>query len=104
MTEQKITVEVRRVAFGKLKAFADVTIPTPFGEITIKGLRVIQQEGQEPWIALPTSSYVKDGKAVNVAIIELPRSLKKMIADEVLAEFRRAVAYSEELPVRPQRV
>lgn len=104
MNEQRITVELKRVAFGKLKAFSDVTLPTPFGEFTIKGLRVIQQEGEEPWVAFPTSSYVKDGKTVNVAVLEFPRSLKKMIADEVLGEFKRAVHYSEDLPVRPERV
>jgi DNA-binding cell septation regulator SpoVG len=89
MNESQITIELRRLERGSLKAFADVTFPSPVGEITVRGFRVIQKNDQAPWVALPSVSYVKDGQTVNKPVLELPRSLHKRVAEMILAEFAR---------------
>ena len=93
MNEQSIIVELKLFERegSNLKAFADVTIPSSLGEITIKGFRVIQKEGEAPWVGFPTSSYTKkDGKTVNNQIIETSKSLKRKLTDSILAEYKRA--------------
>jgi DNA-binding cell septation regulator SpoVG len=42
-------LEVRRVDAGNLKAFATVEL----GCVILHGCRVIQQDGQRPWVPLP---------------------------------------------------
>lgn len=84
MSEQNIIVELKLYEKGSLKAFADVT----FEDLTVKGFRVIQKDGEGAWVGFPTSSYTKDGKVINVQIIEPSRSLKKKICDLILAEYQ----------------
>jgi DNA-binding cell septation regulator SpoVG len=86
-----ILVQVRRVEFGKsIKATADLTLTLEGGEITIRGLRVIHQEGKYPWVAFPTNSY-KDssGQMKNFNWLEMSRKLKQEIADEVLTQYKQ---------------
>lgn len=91
MNEQNIIVELKLFERGSLKAFADVTIPSQFGEITVRGFRVIWKDGEGAWIGFPTSSYTnKDGKTVNNQIMETSKSLKRVITDLILAEYKRA--------------
>ena len=99
MNEFRILVELRRMERGNLKAFADVTIPSELGEITLRGFRVVQKGGEEPWVAFPSSSYTKNGQIINKTIIEVSRGLKRQIVDAVMAEFKRSGAHSNELPV-----
>ncbi len=44
---------------GDLKAFADLTIPTKYGEITIHRFKVLQAGKKRPWVAFPQISYSK---------------------------------------------
>jgi DNA-binding cell septation regulator SpoVG len=90
MSESKLIVEVKKMERGNLKAFADVTLPTEFGEVTLRGFRVIQKDEQPTWVALPSSSYTKDGKIVNSPLLEVSRNLKRQITDAVLAEYHKA--------------
>jgi DNA-binding cell septation regulator SpoVG len=85
-----ITVEVKKMERGQLKAFADVTLSTSLGEITMRGFRVVQKDDQPAWVALPTSSYTKDGKIVNTQLLEISRNLKRQLCDAVLAEYHKA--------------
>lgn len=89
MNEQNIIVELKVFERGNLKAFADVTIPTQLGEITVRGFRVIQKDGAGAWVGFPSTSYTKDGKTVNNQIIETSKSLKRKITDLILAEYKR---------------
>src|SRR5262249_54256756 len=100
MATDKIVVELRRHESGKLKAFADVVLPSTLGEITVRGFRVVQDDGAAPWVAFPTTSYMKAGERVNKQIVEVGRSLKAQIADAVLAEFRAAQNGGSHLPER----
>lgn len=90
MDEPTLTVEVKKMDRGQLKAFADVTLTTPLGEITLRGFRVVQKDEQPAWVALPTSSYTKDGKIVNSPLLEVTRNLKRQLTDAVLAEYHKA--------------
>jgi DNA-binding cell septation regulator SpoVG len=90
MDKQQITVELRLFESGSLKAYADVTLPSELGEITVKGFRVIAKDGNAPWVAFPTNSFTKDGKFVDRPLLEVGRTLKRQIAEEVLAEFEGA--------------
>lgn len=91
MIEQNIVVDVKLYERGSLKAFADVTISSPLGEITVKSFRVIQKDEQAPWVGFPTSSYTnKDGRTVNNQIIETSKVLKRKLTDLILAEYKHA--------------
>lgn len=89
MSDRNIIVELKVFERGSLKAFADATIPSPFGELTVKGFRVMQKEGETHWVGFPTSSYVnKDGKRIDNQIFEPSKGLRKMICDLILAEYK----------------
>jgi hypothetical protein len=83
-------LEVQRVSIGSLKAFARVKL----GCIIVHGVRVIEQEGQKAWVALPQVPARKkagDGGGSGwfpVVEIDNPEVLKRMNA-AVLAEWRR---------------
>ncbi len=72
---------------GALKAFADVT----YGDMTIKGCRVVQKDGQDPWVGFPQLTYQKNGKTVYKDVIEVPRALKKKIVDLVLDKHKKSL-------------
>jgi DNA-binding cell septation regulator SpoVG len=87
----EISVEVKIYERGSLKAFADVTIQTAMGEMTLKGFHVIKKEGQPEWVAFPSSSYVKDGKKVNNQFLEVSKTVKKKLVDAIMAQFEKAM-------------
>ena len=87
MTESHITVDVRRIERGQLKGFADVTLASELGEITIKSFKVFQQPGEEPHVAFPTTSYVKDGAVVQKPLLDASPSLARQITEAILAQF-----------------
>ena len=69
---------------GSLRAFAAVTLS---GRLTIRDCRVIQQEGQAPWVSMPTKSWVdqKDGRTKYRPLIDLPHEWQKAIEAAVVA-------------------
>lgn len=71
------------------KAYATVTLDTAHGELTICGLKIIQKDNDEPWVALPDNSY-KDAasdKYKHFPIIKAGARFKKALDEAVLAEF-----------------
>ncbi|MCB2229878.1 SpoVG family protein [bacterium] len=59
---ENVIVEVRKKEnLGSLKATAEVTLQTSHGELTISKIKIIHQEGKEPWIAYPDISYKPKG-------------------------------------------
>ena len=81
--------EIRKVDWGKVKAVGDVTFRLKSGdELTAFGFRIIQlSEKEKPWVALPQSSYLKDGETKNRQLLDLSRSLKKRLTDAILAAY-----------------
>lgn len=88
--ELEVIVHVTPLERGQLKAFADVTISFSGHELTVLGFRIVQQDGQAPWIGFPTSSYQKDGKPVNKKLVEYSRILHQIIQERILQEYERA--------------
>ena len=89
MSDELIFVSIHLHQSGQLKAFADFTLQTPLGEITIRGFRVVQKDGGEPWIAFPAMSYQKDGEAKFKDLLDMPQATHRKIAEAILAEYRR---------------
>ena len=88
--ETEVAVRVKLLERGQLRAFADVTISFSGHELTVLGFRIVQKDGQAPWIALPTSSYQKEGKPVNKKLMECSRKLNQTIQETILQEYERA--------------
>ncbi len=96
MNVEKILVEVRLYESGSLKAFANVTMPSEVGELTIKGFMVFQKDGKSPWVAFPNNKYTnKDGEEIKNQIIETSKAVKRKLEDLILAEYKRK---TEEAP------
>lgn len=87
MSTHPLMIEIKLIDKGYLKAFADVTLPANIGEITLRGFRVIQKDGQQPWVGFPTISYSKNGKTVNNPVVEVSRSVHREIAEAILREY-----------------
>jgi DNA-binding cell septation regulator SpoVG len=76
---------------GNLRAFANINIGD--NKIRIADVRVIQQDGQRPWVSMPSRAYERDGQRKWAPIVELvDESLKKEVSDVVLAEFEKLEA------------
>jgi hypothetical protein len=84
MTGAKIVVNLKACDHGSLKAFADVSIPSEFGEVAIRGFRVIQDGDEPPWVGFPSSSYVKNGQVVRSPLLQLGPALHRRVAEAVL--------------------
>lgn len=98
MNPDSLSVILRRVDRGAIKAFADVTLKTAIGDFTLLGFRVVEQPGKEAWVGFPQASYVKDGQTVNKPVLDVTRSQEDLIKNAVLAQYRRAPA---DVPVAP---
>jgi len=88
MEDARITVELKPFESGALKAFADVSISSGLGEITLKGFRVVQKPEQDPWVGLPTISYIRAGQTVNKPLLELSATLRRDIVQAILVKFK----------------
>jgi hypothetical protein len=75
-------VELRAVQKGCLKAFVDVLV----GDFEIRGLRIIQQPNQRPFIHFPMVEYEQGGQRLYAPVIRLhDAKLEKDIKAKVLA-------------------
>lgn len=90
MESGKLRVDLRVVNLGKLKAFADVTIPSALGDITVLGFRVIREDGKNPWVGFPSNSYPRDGRIINKRLLDVSGRAKREIAQAVLSEYENA--------------
>jgi DNA-binding cell septation regulator SpoVG len=57
MSAEIWAVTIYRHTSGHLRAFADVSVQTPGGELIMKGCRVMQTNGKGLWVALPSTRY-----------------------------------------------
>ncbi len=91
MSLDGITLEIKLIYSGQLRAFVDVIFSTPFGEIKVLGFRVLANRGSGYWVAFPSITYLKNGKSINKALIEVPLSLKSKLADLILRQFEQTL-------------
>ena len=63
MSLDSIQVEIRRNSKpGKVKAYADVTMPLPGGSVRLRGFSVVQLDGKPPFVGLPSRPGTVVGK------------------------------------------
>jgi DNA-binding cell septation regulator SpoVG len=80
---------VKLVEFGTVKALVDIV----YGDLSIKGFRVIDQEGGKPWVAMPSREYQKNGDRMFVKIVYLADAKKrKKFISWILEEFAKAAS------------
>ena len=74
---------------GSTKATAEVTIGTDFGDLTILRVRIIHQEGKDPWVTLPDISFkdTSSGEYRHISIIIPSRRLEREIFNLVLDKY-----------------
>ena len=89
--QTEVIIELRLLDNQKsAKAIGNVTLVTDLGDATILGIRVIHQDGKEPWVAFPQLEYESKttGKRERKNVIDLGRRLDKTIKDAVLEKYK----------------
>ncbi len=87
MSNNAISVQIRPTPKpGKVKAYADVTLRSPDGEIRIYGCAVVQSDGKPPFVGFPSRPGNIPGKYFPV--IELEGAISGSVARAVLDAFR----------------
>ena len=72
---------IKNVSYGTLKGFATATV----GGIKISDIKIIQQEGQKPWISLPSREFEVEGQKKYKPIVEIvDPDLKGALAAAIL--------------------
>lgn len=86
----EMLIEVRPIDGDKaVKAIAEVTLQTEQGELTLSRLKVIHQDGKDPWVAYPTIDYKdrESGDFRHLPVITPGVRLKKAIQSAVLKKY-----------------
>jgi DNA-binding cell septation regulator SpoVG len=74
-------LSITRRRGGNVKAFVSVRV----GALTIHDVKVVQQAGQKPWVAMPSREWSDDdGKRRFSPLVELGPSLKACVEVAVL--------------------
>jgi DNA-binding cell septation regulator SpoVG len=90
MNRKDIVVNiVRATKPGALKAFADVKLFFPNGQLVVHGFSVIEQSGKSAWVGFPQKSGKTPGKYFPV--IEADGELHGEIAAAVLDAYKSAM-------------
>jgi DNA-binding cell septation regulator SpoVG len=94
-----VTAPITILAIRKLagnstvKAFVDLQI----GGVTIKGAKIVQQDGQKAWLAMPSIKTERDWQNV----VELSKPLRDKATEVVLAAW--VTHQPRDLPIRGGR-
>jgi DNA-binding cell septation regulator SpoVG len=71
---------------GTIKAFVDVGV----GGVTLRDCKVVMQDGQKSWVAMPSSSWTgSDGKVRWRQLVELSPALRDRVSEAVLEAWGR---------------
>lgn len=74
---------------GPLKAFFDVLLPFGSETLEICRCRIVQQEGQAPWISGPIESWTDpEGKRRYRHLVKLPARWKERLTEIALREWK----------------
>ena len=83
----KMECKIRLVEFGSVKALVSVT----YGDLEIKGFKVIDQGTDGPWVSMPSREFQKNGDRQFFNIIYIPDTAKrKEFNDWIIKEYRNA--------------
>ncbi len=79
---------VKVVEFGSVKALVSIN----YGDLEIRGFKVIDHEGGNPWISMPSREYQKNGERQFFDIILFPDPEKrKEFSKWLVHEYRSAL-------------
>jgi len=82
-----IKVEIRWATKpGNVKAYADISLNLPEGNLVLHGFSIIDQPGRDPWVGFPAKAGNTPGKFFPV--VEADGSLKQEIFKAVLEAYR----------------
>jgi hypothetical protein len=88
--QEEIHVDLMLRDAGSMRATADVSIPTPWGPLTVSGVKVISKDGKNPWVGFPSKEYTgRDGSKKYQKLIELPKPLQRVVSERVLSEYNK---------------
>ena len=77
-------LKIDRREAGTIRAKVDVQLGT---SLRLLGCKVIQQQGQKAWVAMPSREWVDDyGQKKYAATVELLGNLKSAVEKTILAE------------------
>ncbi len=86
MNSDSISVQIRPTPkAGKVKAYADVTLRIPDGDIRIYGCAIVQSDGKPPFVGFPSRPGNIPGKYFPV--IELDGDVSGSVARAVLEAY-----------------
>jgi len=89
--EMDIAVTIRlRDGDGFLRAFADVRLELPGGQLTASGFSVIEKDGKPPFVGFPSKQGKIPGKYFPV--VEAEGDLRKDICDAILEAYEAETA------------
>lgn len=93
MRKPIVTIKLFKDA-GSLRGFADLTLPTKYGEITIHRFKVLQEGKRRPWVAFPQISYSRSFQIHYWPLLQVSKKLERKIKSWILSEYRRIVKWS----------
>ncbi len=86
-----IIISLRFIPDGKAaKAFADVTFGSDMGEFTLSGFKVIEKDGNPPWVAMPEFSLKQeDGTYKRYQKFFPSRIFRQHISELILSKYQK---------------
>lgn len=87
MIPDGVRVDIALLERGQLRATATVSFSTSIGEIAIPRFRVVAKDGESPWVGLPETSYMKDGRPVSRPLLDVSPGVKARLKSLVLAAY-----------------
>jgi DNA-binding cell septation regulator SpoVG len=91
MKEPQIAVEIRQSAkAGATKAYADVRLDFPDGEIRLIGFGIVKQPGKSPWVGFPENH----GQNQYFPVVEAKGRIRDAIIKAILTAYNELKADS----------
>ena len=91
MKDPQITVEIRQSGKpGSTKAYADVLLNFPDGEIRLIGFGIVKQPGKSPWVGFPENR----GQSQYFPVVEAKGRIRDAIIRAILTAYSESKADS----------
>lgn len=86
MSRPQIKVEIRPAGKpGSTKAYADVSLILPDGEVVLIGFAIIKQSDKAPWIGFPQNH----GQNKYFPVVEAKGRIRETICKEILGAYHK---------------
>lgn len=88
--DDSISVDIKLVEKGDLRAFVDVSFKVSIWELTVQGFRILLGKDEKLWVAHPSQSFQREGRTEYKNILDMTRSMKKQIDNLILESYENA--------------